>query len=374
MINTYLSKGGKTVEIPTQSSSRKEILDYIEICIEGSKRDELEGIWDLYSEKKKLIVPYLETLRDHYYSAGERGKVYGYDRAIATIKRVKVPILSGKQATNYKGIGPKIGEKIDEILETNKLKKVDKLVVKNEEKEKIIKLFTGIWGIGPAKAESLYNKGFRTIKDLQSDKNAQMKLLTLNERVGLQFYYSLKKKIPREDIASIEPILRKLALEVDPQMKFCICGSYRRQAATSGDIDILISSNLETKNTSDRGSENTSRNKPDVLGQFIGKLNREDIVIRTLALGKKKFMGIAKIKGVPRRLDVRFISPESWIPAVLYFTGSKEFNIYIRKEAIVKGYKLNEYHLKKGNKIIEIKTEKDIFKILNIPYFLPRYR
>lgn len=351
-MKTFLSRAGNRLPIPTRTSSKKEILTYIEAFIPYTNFSELGELWDLYMKKKKSIISYLEIVRDGYYAKGEKGKVHGYNRAISVIKKLKIPIVSGNQAMKYKGIGPKIGRKIDEILDTSALEKAKEIG------EEEIKIFTDIWGIGPAKARSLYNKGFRSVKQLQNDKQAQMELLSLNERVGLEFYDYLKLKIPHSDITSIRMKLRKLAIEVDNKMRFCICGSYRRKVPYSGDIDILISSKMES----------------DVLGKYVNLLYRENIVIRTLALGKKKFMGIARIKGIPRRLDIRFIKPESWGPAVLYFTGSKEFNILIRQEAKEKGFKLNEYHLKKGDKIIPINNERDIFKALGLPYFSPEYR
>ena len=47
----------------------------------------------------------------------------------------------------------------------------------------------------------------------------------------------------------------------------------------------------------------------------------------------------------------------------------------MRNTAIKLGFKLNEYGLfDKYNDIIELKTEKDIFECLNIPYLEPQDR
>lgn len=48
---------------------------------------------------------------------------------------------------------------------------------------------------------------------------------------------------------------------------------------------------------------------------------------------------------------------------LLYFTGSKNFNIFLRKKALEKGLSLNEYELTeiKSNKKIYAKDEKEIF-------------
>jgi hypothetical protein len=44
-------------------------------------------------------------------------------------------------------------------------------------------------------------------------------------------------------------------------------------------------------------------------------------------------------------LDLRVIEEQSYAAVLQHFTGSKEHNIALRKEAIKKGYTLNEYGL-----------------------------
>ena len=61
---------------------------------------------------------------------------------------------------------------------------------------------------------------------------------------------------------------------------------------------------------------------------------------------------------------------------MLYFIGSKEFNINIRKIALSKGYTLNEYglyDLKTKTKVAG-RNEREIFKILGLKYLPPEKR
>ncbi|PIW35349.1 MAG: hypothetical protein COW25_00250, partial [Candidatus Nealsonbacteria bacterium CG15_BIG_FIL_POST_REV_8_21_14_020_37_12] len=44
-------------------------------------------------------------------------------------------------------------------------------------------------------------------------------------------------------------------------------------------------------------------------------------------------------------VDLRVVPKKSYGSALQYFTGSKEHNILLRKIAISKGFKLNEYGL-----------------------------
>ena len=60
----------------------------------------------------------------------------------------------------------------------------------------------------------------------------------------------------------------------------------------------------------------------------------------------------------------------------MYFTGSKQHNIALRKIAIKKGMKLSEYGLfyKKTNKMLAGKTEQECYKKLGLSYIEPEIR
>jgi len=68
------------------------------------------------------------------------------------------------------------------------------------------------------------------------------------------------------------------------------------------------------------------------------------------------------------------VQSESWGSALLYFTGSKNYNIKIRRIAIKQGYKLSEYGLYKNNKQIAGKSEKEVCKKLGIKWIPPEQR
>lgn len=56
--------------------------------------------------------------------------------------------------------------------------------------------------------------------------------LTCNRRFDL--------RIPREEVTQFEKIIRRVLHDLDPELIFEICGSYRRGKATCGDIDVLV--------------------------------------------------------------------------------------------------------------------------------------
>jgi len=72
--------------------------------------------------------------------------------------------------------------------------------------------------------------------------------------------------------------------------------------------------------------------------------------------------------------DLRVVPEESLGAAMLYFTGSKSHNIALREIAIKKGWKLNEYGLFEGEKMIAGKTEQQIYKSLGMQFIEPELR
>ena len=109
---------------------------------------------------------------------------------------------------------------------------------------------------------------------------------------------------------------------------------------------------------------------------------KEGLLIETLSKGKVKSLTIGRIKDYPaRRLDFMYSPPDEYAFAVLYFTGSKAFNVVMRQRALDMGYSMNEHGLckmqgkKKGPKLDMIfPTEEAIFEFLGMVYKTPVQR
>lgn len=62
-------------------------------------------------------------------------------------------------------------------------------------KVRTITLFGEVWGIGPVTALKLYEKGHRTLDDLKNEDS-----LTSSQRLGLEYFDDIKKRIPRDEV------------------------------------------------------------------------------------------------------------------------------------------------------------------------------
>jgi DNA polymerase/3'-5' exonuclease PolX len=124
----------------------------------------------------------------------------------------------------------------------------------------------------------------------------------------------------------------------------------------------------------------TSDTKLDVnyLDIVVSRLIKKNFIIDSLTKSdvKTKYMGIFKWKNSqPRRIDIRLFPLESYYSALLYFTGSKDFNRQMRLNAIAHDYTLNEYGLfDEKNKLIKVNSEKELFDILGMEYVDPSKR
>ena len=279
-------------------------------------------------------------------------KVNSFKKTINLIKDLDYEINSAEQLKNIKGIGKGTIDRINEILKNGNLEENKKIEKKQKNISDFNKLQT-ITGIGPAKARQLIDKKISFNDLIQKPSDSMLKELTHHQLIGVKYYHDLLKRIDCSLISDIEKYLKKF------DFKFNICGSYRRKKPDSGDIDILI---LEEKKT---------------LKDIVKLLTQDNFIIDNLTDdGKTKYMGICKTsKSHAMRIDIRLIPKQSYPFALLYFTGSKKTNTYMRNIAIKAGYKLSEYGLfDKKNNLISLKSEEEIFKFLDIPYLSPEKR
>ncbi|XP_030747408.1 DNA polymerase beta-like isoform X2 [Sitophilus oryzae] len=297
-------------------------------------------------------------------------KYQAYRKAVATLATYPTRIKSGHEAKSLPGIGEKISKKIDEFLQTGKLKKLEN--IHQDKSSQIINLLTRVSGIGPVKAQKLFSDGIMTLDDLRKNQDK----LTHHQIIGLRYFDDFEKRIPRAEIHEIENILKREITEVDPKYEIIICGSYRRGKPESGDIDTLIT---HPDYTSDKFNK---KHKIMVLKSIIEKLKKCGLVTETISLGDTKFMGACRLNpDLPtRRLDIRFQPYDQYFCSVLYFTGSDVFNQKMRAHALEKQFTLNEYTLRPlgctgiPGEPVEITSERDIFDIIEYPYKKPEER
>ena len=310
------------------------------------------------TDYKPLILEAFDTLQIADTIGKRPFQAKAYQGVIKQLKELKTPVNTLNDLANIKGAGEKIKEKFKEIIETGSLRAAER--AKAEFPIELYVNLQKVYGVGPVKAKDLVEKDkVASIVDLRAKVAANPKLLNEIQKAGLRYYEDINERIPRAEMQQHETFL----MEFLPQsLRGIIVGSFRRKAATSGDIDMLLKGSTGFKD-------------------FIKMLKDNKYIVEILAEGDKKCLAIVKLPGGGtrgRRLDL-LVTPEAEYPyAILYFTGSDLFNVAMRKYALTKGYSLNEHTLTPvGEQTVQppsMKTEKDIFDFLGLKYVEPENR
>lgn len=314
---------------------------------------------------KQIILDELETLAKKETIEKQTFKVRAYQKVIKQLKSIE-KVDSWDDLSNVTGIGEKIREKINEIFKTGKLRSAEKARTKHN--LQIYDDLMKIHGVGATKAKQLVEEyNIESIEDLKNKLKDNSELLNNKQKIGLKYYEDINLKIPRKEMEQHESFLLDTLGNLDKDIQITIVGSYRRKVKESGDIDVLVTLRRKT----------TSEERCKLMCDIIEKLKNENYIKSSLALGDKKYMGVVKLKRKrhARRMDILITSQEEYPFAVLYFTGSQELNIIMRKDAIEMGYRLNEYSLlDKKEKPIILKSEEEIFNKLGYKFIPPESR
>ena len=319
-------------------------------------------------ENNKKLIDNLKILADYERINKEPFKVKAYEKVINSIELFDKKIETLEDIKLLKGVGKKIEDKIIEFLNTGNIEEV--VSVLNDPKYILGNKLKGIYGVGPAKITELMTK----IEDFEELKE-HPELLNDKQKIGLKYYDDMNLRIPMAEGKQHFKIVGKILNTLYSGIEFEFVGSFRRKNKDMGDIDILI-----------------KNRKGLVLKDVIKQLEDKSYIIEKLAQGNNKFMGICRLSPeLPaRRIDILVADPSYYYFALLYFTGSYNFNIYMRKIALTKGLSLSEYGFKPvgegaaaagvatNKNIIDtsdsINSEEDIFKYLGMVYVEPHRR
>ena len=262
-----------------------------------------------------------------------------------------------KELQELPGIGKDLAEKIQTIVESSTLPQLEEL--KEQIPPDVVRMLD-IPGIGPKKVAFLFSE--LNIHSLDNLKAAaengviaeQKGFGKKTEQIILEGLEQLNQIGDRvrlaEAKAQSDAIIADLG-QLDSVQHISEAGSCRRRKETVGDLDILVTSS-----------------EPD---EVMDALADHELVSKVLARGDTK-QRVRLNSGL--ELDLRVVPEESYGAALLYFTGSKEHNIVLRRRSQDRGLKLNEYGLFKKDKLVSGKTEEEVYKSLDLPWIPPEIR
>lgn len=290
-------------------------------------------------------------------------KPQAYEKAALTIETLAEDVKSIYEKSGIKalmdisGIGQGIAEKIEEYIKTGRIKDYEKL---KREIPVDVENLTLIEGIGPKSVYKLYKKlGIRTVSQLEKAAKAG-KLRNLegfgekSEQKILKGIEFLKTGQGRFILGFVWPVVNSILERIKkfPGVETAEpAGSIRRMQETVGDLDILA----------------ISKEPEKIIDYFVSLPE----VAHVYGHGPTK-ANVRLKNGMDA--DLRVLEPNSFGAALQYFTGDKYHNIALREIAIKKGYKLNEYGLFHGKKLIVGKTEEEVYEKLGLEWIPPEIR
>ncbi len=300
--------------------------------------------------KNKEIATIFNEIADLYEMQDVDFKPRAYRKAAQNIESLGTDIeemYDDEKLKDIPGVGNSIAEEIEEFIETGKVKRLEEL---KEDIPVDLRSLTAVETLGPKKIKILYKElKIKTLDDLE--KAAKQGKIRDIEGFGAKTEENIleniafaRKKGKRFLLGYVLPEAKEILNELKDEVETIeLAGSLRRMKETIGDVDILAVSS-----------------SPKQVMDYFTNLDRVEKVI-----SKGDTKSTVRVYG-GLQVDLRIVKKESFGSALQYFTGSKDHNVKLRKIAQKKNLKLNEYGLFKNDSRRAGKSEKEVYKALDL--------
>ncbi len=281
-------------------------------------------------------------------------------RLVSTLDRPLVDLFAegGEKALDaLPGIGGGIARRIGEMLQMGRMADLEKLRKKTPVE---VSSLTAIEGVGAKMVRTLWRElGIRSVADLKRAAEAgHIRALPhfgekSEQRIlkAIAFLEGAAGRRPLGEVLEVARRIEAVLAGLPGVAHAAVAGSIRRHRETIGDVDVLVAAR-----------------DPASVSQAFRALPEVHAVI---AEGPTKTL-VRLSMGIDA--DLRVLAPGSFGAALLYFTGSKAHSIALRKIAVKKGLKLNEYGLFRGQRRIGSRTEEEVYAALGLSWIPPEIR
>ena len=276
---------------------------------------------------------------------------------LSSSKDMEELVKEGFDLTSLRGIGKELAQKISEIVRTGELAYLKQLKISQPSG---LEALLRIPGLGPRRVQELHKKlHINSLGELKAalQKGELEKLHGFGPKLIENIAKGAEKGLYEEKryrLFEALPIASEIieALEKSHGLiRIEVAGSIRRRKETVHDIDIVSSCKAGN----------------DIMDRFTTLQEVEKIVMK----GPTR-SSVALKSGI--QVDLRVVPRDAYGAALHHFTGSKAHNIALRKMAVKRGLKINEYGIFRGDKRIAGEKEKDIYAYLDLDYIEPEMR
>jgi DNA polymerase (family X) len=288
-------------------------------------------------------------------------RVRAYEQAARTIRDLPESLADmvarGDDLAKLPAIGKDLAGKIGRIVETGRFLELEQL---EEGTPGGLAELTELPGLGPKRVRKLHEAlGIAGLADLQAAVEAgEVRDL---EGFGARTEERIRHEIARRQAWGRRTRLIEAEEQAEPLIEHLrgarglkrleVAGSYRRRRDTVGDLDIVA----------------TCRRGSPVMDHLVAYGE----VLEVVSKGGTRATVILR-SGL--QVDLRVVPEVSFGAALHYLTGSKAHNIAIRRRAVARGLKVNEYGVFRGERRRAGRSEAEVYEAVGLPWITPELR
>jgi len=249
-------------------------------------------------------------------------RIRAYRNAVRTVEVQTRPLArllaEGAPLTSLPAIGKEMAGHIRELIETGTLAFRDRLL--GDVPRSLLELMR-LPGVGPKKARRLWDElRIASVDELAAAARAGKvaALAGFGEKTQAKILAG-NRLLLAEAERFVEPLVAYLG-DSPGLDRLEVAGSYRRRCETVGDVDLLA----------------TAGDAAPVMARFLAYPQIDQV----LASGDTR---ASVTLGNGLQIDLRVVPPDCYGAALVYFTGSKEHNVRLRRRAVERGLRISEY-------------------------------
>ena len=310
----------------------------------------------------RLIAEHLMLVSMGMVLAGaNRFKVKAFDDAAESVA-LSPSDLRYNDPMTISGVGASVAEVIRDFVARGTSARYEDLASRHPMEALSM---TIVDSIGPKTALKYHAEGIRNFTELVAAANTPGRL---KDKVRDSVLFAVKKeRVPHEEAKNLaNEAISQLCLAATTanhritDALFTICGSIRRKATDSKDVDVV-------------GCVVDPKDVGFLLDEFV-KLGTK------ISRGENRASIRFTHNGRMMQVDLWLVPPESYGSALNYATGSKDHCVAVRALARSRGQLVNEYGIWRQNEKGEAgerlggADEKDLYRVLRLPYVEPEDR
>jgi DNA polymerase (family 10) len=310
---------------------------------------------------KSQIIDALERIATLMELAGENPfKSRAFSNGARTLEQQPedpATLVNDGKLLQVKGIGKGLADAITEMVQTGHSAVLDALQA--EIPAGLVEMLA-IPGMGPKKIRTVHDDlGITTVGELEyaCNENRLVSLKGFGDktqekiRKGIDLFKRSRGRHLFADVFATAEALLAQVRHLPGVDRAELAGSVRRRAETIKDVDVLVATT-----------------QPDtVMAAFLALPGIDSVT----AQGPTK---TSVRLGDGLAVDLRAVTAEQFPYAWQYFTGSQAHNTALRARAKEKGWKLNEYGLFDGERLIACDSEAAIYAALGLQFIPPEMR